>query len=63
MGSAAELLKMECGVPRYWILDFKLEEVDKIEKGSNSYSLRKLHRRGQWIMKVVIQTVLYKTDK
>lgn len=63
MGSAAELSKMKCGVPRYCILVVGLEEANKEEKGSNYYSLRKLHRSGQWVMKAMIQTLLYRTDK
>jgi len=41
------------------MLVFKLEEVTKEEKGTNYHSLRKLRTRGQRVMKVVIQTVLY----
>ena len=45
------------------MLVFKLEEVNKEEKGTNYHSLRKLLGRGQWVMKAVIQTVLYKADE
>ena len=49
----------EYGAPIYCMLVFKLEEVTKEEKGTNYHSLRKLRTRGQRVMKVVIQTVLY----
>lgn len=52
-----------CGVRIYCILLFKLEEVNKEEKGTNYCNLRKLIRKGQRVVKVVIQTVLCKVDE
>lgn len=64
MGSVAELEKIdEYGVPMHCMLVFKLGEVSKEEKGTNYHSLSKQIRKGQWVMKVVIQSVLYKANE
>lgn len=48
----------------YHIAVFRLQGINKEEIGTNYCSLRKLLKKGQWVMKVMIWTVLYsKADK
>lgn len=48
----------------YHIAVFKLQDINEEEIGTNYCSLRKLLKKGQRVMKVMIWTVLYsKADK